>query len=53
LGNLVLDPFMGSGTTAIVAQALGRSWIGIEKEKKYVELAENRIRDFIKNQNKN
>lgn len=38
-GDLVLDPFMGSGTTAVVAQALGRNWIGIEKEKKYVELA--------------
>lgn len=47
-GDLVLDPFMGSGTTAVVAKALGRNWVGIEKEKKYVSLAENRINAFIK-----
>ena len=46
-GDLVLDPFMGSGTTAVVAKALGRNWIGIEKEKKYVDLANNRISNFI------
>ena len=40
---------MGSGTTAVVAEALGRKWIGIERDKKYMRLAENRIRDFIKN----
>jgi len=34
---------MGSGTTAVVAKALGRNWIGIEKEKKYVDLVNNRI----------
>jgi len=42
-GDLVLDPFLGSGTTAVVAKALGRNWIGIEKEKKYIDLANNRI----------
>ena len=36
-GDLVLDPFMGSGTTAFVAKSLKRKWIGIEKEKKYIE----------------
>ena len=41
--DLVLDPFMGSGTTAVVAKVLGRNWVGIEKEKKYVDLANNRI----------
>ena len=45
-GDLVFDPFMGSGTTAIVAKALGRDWVGIEKEKKYVELANNRIQNY-------
>lgn len=46
-GDLVLDPFIGSGTTAVVAKALGRNWIGIEKEKKYVEIANNRIEAYI------
>ena len=47
--DLILDPFLGSGTTAIVAKALGRNWIGIEKEKKYVDLANERVKDYIKN----
>lgn len=41
--DLILDPFLGSGTTAVAAQALGRRWIGIEKEKKYIEIASKRI----------
>jgi DNA modification methylase len=41
--DLVLDPFLGSGTTAVVAKKLGRNWIGIEKSKKYVEVARQRI----------
>lgn len=45
-GDLILDPFMGSGTTAVVAKALGRNWIGIEKEKRYVDLATNRIFNY-------
>jgi len=45
-GDLVLDPFLGSGTTAVVAKALGRDWVGIEKEKKYVELASDRIQKY-------
>lgn len=47
-GDIVFDPFMGSGTTAIVAEALRRKWFGIEKDEKYVVLAEKRIEDFIK-----
>lgn len=42
-GDLVLDPFVGSGTTAFVAKSLGRNWVGIEKEKKYIQLAKRRI----------
>jgi len=45
-GDLVLDPFIGSGTTAVVAKALGRNWVGIEKEKKYVDLANKRVIDY-------
>jgi len=37
-GDIVLDPFMGSGTTAMVAQKLGRKWIGFELNDKYTEL---------------
>lgn len=37
---------MGSGTTAVVAKALGRNWVGIEKEKKYIEVAKNRLKNY-------
>ena len=43
-GDLILDPFMGSGTTAVVAKKLGRNWIGIEKNEKYVEAARERLK---------
>lgn len=42
-GDVILDPFLGSGTTAVIAKKLGRKWIGIEKEKKYVNIAMKRI----------
>lgn len=42
-GDVVLDPFLGSGTTTFVAKKLGRNWIGIEKDKKYFKVAENRM----------
>jgi len=45
--DVVLDPFMGSGTTAVVAQRLGRNWIGIEKEAKYIEIANARLKKEI------
>ena len=43
-GGWVLDPFLGSGTTAFIAQKYGRNWIGIEKEKRYVKIAKNRLK---------
>lgn len=43
-GKIVLDPFMGSGTTAIAAEASGRDWIGIDISKDYCKLAKERIR---------
>ena len=43
-GDLVLDPFLGSGTTVVVAEQLKRNWIGIEINKKYVEAAKKRIK---------
>lgn len=42
-GDLVLDPFMGSGTTAVAAVNTNRNYIGIEKEAHYVELASQRV----------
>jgi modification methylase len=42
-GDIVLDPFFGTGTTGAVAKRLGRHWIGIESERDYVELARRRI----------
>lgn len=44
-GGVVLDPFMGSGTTAIVAKSLYRDYIGIELNPAYVEIAERRLAD--------
>ena len=43
-GNTVLDPFMGSGTTAVVCKKLGRKFVGIEISKKYFNIAKKRIR---------
>lgn len=42
-GDLVLDPFFGSGTTGAVAKRLKRNYIGIELEKEYIEIARERI----------
>lgn len=44
-GDLVLDPFVGSGTTAVAALKDGRRYIGIDKEKKYVALARKNLED--------
>ena len=42
-GDLVLDPFLGTGTTGVVAKKLGRKFLGIEKSKNYFSVAKNRI----------
>ncbi len=42
-GDVVLDPFFGSGTTGAVAKKLGRHFIGIERDAKYVRVAQKRI----------
>lgn len=42
-GDLILDPFMGSGTTGIACKNLNRNFIGIELDEKYFEIARNRI----------
>ena len=42
-GNTVLDPFLGSGTTSVVAKMFNRNSIGIEKEKKYLSIIKKRL----------
>ena len=46
-GDLILDPFLGSGTTAYSAKKLGRKCIGIEISEKYCEIARNRLRQSV------
>jgi modification methylase len=46
-GDIVLDPFFGSGTTGAVAKKLGRRFIGIERDRRYIEAARRRI-DAVK-----
>jgi len=46
-GDVILDPFFGTGTTGAVARRLGRKFIGIEREAEYVEVAEARIAKVV------
>ena len=46
-GDVVLDPFLGSGTTAKMAKLMGRHWLGIEVNPDYVEIARNRLRQEV------
>lgn len=43
-GDVVLDPFLGSGTTSYVAKKYGRRWIGIEKDERYIKIATKRMK---------
>lgn len=45
-GDLILDPFMGSGTTAVVAKKLGRKYVGYETEESFIEISEKRIKNL-------
>ena len=42
-GGIVLDPFMGSGTTAVVARKLNRNYVGFELNADYVKIAERKL----------
>jgi DNA modification methylase len=46
-GDLVLDPFMGTGTTAVASKKLGRNWMGFELEQDYIEIANKRIGEYV------
>ncbi|MCC2977247.1 site-specific DNA-methyltransferase [Sphingomonas sp. PL-96] len=46
-GDVVLDPFFGTGTTGAVAKRLGRRWIGIEREGVYIDAATQRIAEAL------
>lgn len=47
-GDLIYDPFMGSGTTAKVAHLLNRKWIGSEISLEYTEIANERLKEYVK-----
>lgn len=44
-GDLVFDPFVGTGTTAVAAKKLGRKYVGIDLDKEYVRIAEKNIKE--------
>ncbi len=46
--NFILDPFMGSGTTAVAAKKLGRDFVGIEISPEYIELSKQRLEDSLR-----
>ncbi len=46
LGDVILDPFVGSGTTCLAAKMLGRKWIGIDNNPEYLPIAEARLNSF-------
>jgi len=48
-GQVVFDPFLGSGTTSVVAKKLGRRYVGVEMDEKYAAIAEKRIEIAEKN----
>ncbi|MGB8311685.1 MAG: DNA methyltransferase [Halobacteriota archaeon] len=50
LGNLVLDFFIGSGTTAVAAQKLRRRWIGCDINKGAIQTTSKRLQEIVKEQ---
>lgn len=50
--DTVLDPFIGSGTTAIASELLNRKWIGVDNNNEYIKIANYRINDMVEVRNK-
>jgi DNA modification methylase len=50
-GDIILDPFFGTGTTGAVAKKLARHWIGIEAQSGYISIAQKRIDSTVQGQN--
>jgi site-specific DNA-methyltransferase (adenine-specific) len=48
VGDVVLDPFLGSGTTAVACERLGRKWVGIEIEEEFCKVARKRIEEELR-----
>jgi modification methylase len=48
VGDTVLDPFFGTGTTGAVAKKMGRKFIGLEREEEYIKIARERIKKVLK-----
>ena len=46
--SIVLDPFMGSGTTAVACSELGRKFVGVEVNKQYIDIANKRLKNVVK-----
>ena len=44
--DIVMDPFMGSGTSAVAAEFVGRNWVGVELSKNYTEVANKRLLEY-------
>ncbi len=42
----MVDPFIGSGTTAVAAERLGRRWLGCDNNREYLDMAVKRLRPF-------
>ena len=52
-GDIVLDPFMGSGSTGVACKELNRNFIGIELDDSYFDIGVNRIKEHIESNNMN
>ena len=44
--DIVMDPFMGSGTSAVAAEFVGRNWVGVELSENYTEVANKRLLEY-------